>query len=87
MHDYFETNKVELFNFWLDHDKNWDECKLYVDRIHESGNRSTRGFKSMKGRDIKAAYGDTKGQEIIEARKKIGWCYKDDDFPDDDDEP
>jgi len=41
----------------------------------------------MKGRDIKAAYGDMKGQEIIEARKKIGWCYKDDDFPDDDDEP
>ena len=49
MHDYFEKNKLELFNFWLDNDKNWEECKLYVDRIHESKNPDEQGIHLYEG--------------------------------------
>ena len=86
VHEYFETNRIELVNMWLDSEKSWDEVKIKVDRLHENTNEASKGFISVKGRDIKKEYGDVKGQQIIDARKESGLFYKDDDFPDDSDD-
>lgn len=86
MGEYFETHKNECFGIWLDSNKSWDAVKLHVQRIHQSVNESSRGFISVKGRDIKEQYGDTKGQQIINKRTADGWYYADPDFPDDPDE-
>lgn len=83
VYDYFEANRVELFNMWLDSDKNWDEIKVKVDRLHENTNEASKGFISVKGRDIKKQYGDERGQQIMDARVESGMYYKDDDFPED----
>ena len=84
--DYFQSNKVELFNIWLDSGKDWDHVKLYVDRVYAQVNQSTRGYVSVKGRDLKEQYGETKGQQLIDSRKSSGCWYADDDFPTDPDD-
>ena len=86
MYDYFQQNKVELFNCWLDNEQSWDKCKIMVDRIHEQQNESKRGWISMQGRDIKARYPAQKATQIIESRKSEGLYYEDPDFPGDDDD-
>ena len=81
-----QSNKVELFNVWLDSEKSWDAVKLHVDRVYAQVNQSTRGYISVKGRDLKKQYGEEKGQQLMDTRKASGWWYADDDFPTDPDD-
>ena len=80
MFDYFQSNKVELFNIWLDSGKNWDQCQLHVKRSQESRNSSTRGWTSIQGRDIKAKYPAEKAKTLMETRYNAGMYYDDPDF-------
>ena len=86
VHDYFQANKVELFNFWLDSNQSWDACQLHVQRSQEHENESKRGWVSVQGRDIRAKYPEAKAKQLMDARKADGMYYEDPDFPGDDDD-
>lgn len=82
MHEFFASNKVELFNMWLDADKSWDHTVLAVERKHQQKSTAKTGWVAQQGRDIKARLGEEKGAAIIKARTDSGMFYKDPDFPD-----
>lgn len=44
VHDFFQSNKVECFNMWLDSGKSWDEAALQVERLHKVKNESARSL-------------------------------------------
>ena len=87
VHDFYTTNRLELFDMWLDSGKNWDSVVLQVQRKHETSHASKSGWEAKKGRTIKAEMGETKGAELIKIRTEAGMYYTDPDFPDDDNEP
>ena len=84
--EYCTTNKLEVFTFWVDSGRKWDETKLFAQRIHEEQNSSERGWDSMRGKEIKEKYGLEKAKTLMESRKKQGWYYEDPDFPGDEDD-
>lgn len=86
MHEFYEGNKVECFNMWLDSGKEWDQVKIKVDRLHEQRTEAKRGMVAMQGKDIKKNHSEEKAQKIIAARKAAGLWYPSDDFEEDDDE-
>lgn len=86
MYDYFASNKVECFNLWLDHNRDWDAVALEVQRIHEEGTEARRGWVATQGKTIRETHDPEKAEQIISARKAAGMWYASDDFPEDDDE-
>lgn len=86
VHSYFQSNKQELFNIWLDSSQSWDATCLEVQRIQTQTNEAKRGWESKKGRDIKREFGEEKGTKIIEARTSSGLYYECDIFPNDPDD-
>lgn len=84
--EYFSSNKLEIFTFRVDSGRSWEETKMFAQRIHEEQNSSGRGWDSMRGKDVKAKYGDVKGQKLMETRRTQGWFYEDPDFPGDPDD-
>lgn len=87
VYDYFQSNKLELFNFWLDSGKSWQTCQLHVERIQSQSNESRKGWIAMQGRDLKLKFGDDRGKEIIQKRREEGMWYEDDLYPTDENEP
>ena len=87
VHNYFQSNKVELFNIWLDEGKNWDRTCLEVSRIQSQTNEAKKGWISMQGKDIKKQYDEQKAKRIIESRVSAGLYYECEDFPQDEDDP
>ncbi|CAK9073155.1 unnamed protein product [Durusdinium trenchii] len=83
MTDYFNSNKVELFNFWLDSEKSWDACALHVQRLHETKHQSKKGWVAIQGRELVTKYGEDRAKEIMNRRTEEGMYYKDDLYPDD----
>lgn len=81
--DYFNTNKTELFNFWLDSGKSWDACVLHVDRVHQTKNESKKGWTAFQGWDLVDKYGKDRGEEMICRRTEENLFNKDDMYPDD----
>lgn len=86
LHSYFQSNKLDLFNIWLDSDQNWDTTVLEVERVQQQTNEAKRGWESKKGRDIKKEFGEEKGQQIIDSRTLSGMYYDCDLFPNDPDD-
>lgn len=84
--EYYATNKVELLNFWLDSNQDWQQCELLVKRSVEAKNTSLKGFHAVQGRDLRAKYPEDKFLKIVEARKAANMFYEDEDFPGDVDE-
>ena len=84
---FYQTNRTELFNFWVDSGKSWRECELKVKRSIEARNIATKGWKAIQGKDLKKRFEDeTKYKKLVESRKASGLFYEDTDFPGDDDE-
>lgn len=83
VYSYFQSNKVELFNLWLDSNRDWESTTLKVERLQQQVNQSSRGWISVKGKDIVVQYGKEKGEQIIQSRTTSGLYYDDEDFPND----
>ena len=86
VHEFYEANKIECFNMWLDSGKEWDQVKLKVDRLHEQRTEAKRGMIATQGKDLKKTHTEEKAQQIMAARKASGLWYPSDDFEGDDDE-
>ncbi len=84
--DYLQSNKTDLFNFWMDSDKDWKKVELKVQRSVENENTSTKGWEAVQGKILRQKFTEEKFQKLITARKASGLWYEDDDFPADDDE-
>lgn len=84
---FYQTNRTELFNFWVDSGKSWSECKLKVQRSVEARNVATKGWKAVQGKELRKRFEDeAKFKKLVESRKQSGLFYEDADFPNDDDE-
>ena len=86
MSEYAQSNKNEMFTFWVDSGRNWSETHMFAERIHEEQTEASRGWDSMRGKDIKAKYGTEKALKLMESRTAQGWWYEDPDFPGDSDD-
>ena len=84
--DYLQSNKTDLFNFWMDSDKDWKKVELKVQRSVENENTSTKGWEAVQGKILRQKFTEEKFQKLITARKASGLWYEDEDFPADDDE-
>lgn len=87
VHEYFQSNKLECFNMWLDCDKSWDETALQVERIQKNEVKSKRGWVAVQGTKLVEQRGKEKAEKIIKSRRESGMYYNDEDFPDDEMEP
>jgi hypothetical protein len=81
VHEFYSSNRLELFNMWLDCQKNWDNLVLQVERKHEQIHAAKSGWVAMQGRDIKAKLGEEKAAQVIKSRTEAGLYYEDADFP------
>ena len=87
VHEYYEGNKVECFNMWLDCDKNWDRVQLEVERQHEQRVEAERGWVATQGKDIRKTHTEEKAEQLFKSRKAAGLWYPSEDFEGDNDEP
>ncbi len=86
LNEMFATQKQELFNVWMDCNKEWSKCTFEVERRHQVSNTASRGWTSIQGKELKQKYSEEKWEQIKKKRKEQGLFYPDDDFPNDDDE-
>ena len=86
VYDFYQSNRIEAFNMWLDSGKSWDSLALQIQRTHQIRNRATKGWITIQGKDLKKTHEASKAQHLIEARKKAGLYYPSSDFPEDDDD-
>ena len=86
VHTYFQSNKVELFNLWLDNEKDWDTTKIQVERIQSQSNEAKKGWYSIQGKELKQKYSPEKAKSIIASRVQNSLYYDCDDFPGDEDD-
>ena len=85
--DYCRTNKLDLFNMWLDSDKSWDKVKLQVERKTQGTDTTKKGWEAVQGKELRKRFDDEeKFKKLIASRKSAGMYYEDEDFPGDDDE-
>jgi len=86
VHDFYQSNRIDCFNMWLDYDKNWDQVSLAVERLHRQETESKQGLVAVQGKTIKQSHSLEKATAIMESRKSNGMWYQSEDFPDDPDE-
>ena len=86
VHEYYQSNKLECFNMWLNSGKSWDAVALQVERSHQQQHESTQGWISVQGKEIKKQFNEEKAASLIASRKQSGMYYESTDFPNDDDE-
>ena len=86
MHDFFQNNKVECFNLWLDSNKNWDSVLLSVERSHSLKNEASKGWITVQGKELRKTHEGDKADKIMAIRKASGMWFASQDFPDDDEE-
>lgn len=84
--DYLQSNKVDLFNFWLDADQDWKKTELKVQRSVENENVATKGWEAVQGKILRQKFTEDKFNTLIASRKSAGLWYEDEDFPGDMDE-
>ena len=80
---YVLKNKNCLFNAWCDANRNWDECKLIMERTQKNSTEGLSGWVAVKGRDLVKEYGEAKAETLMSKRYSSGLYYDDEDFPDD----
>eukprot|EP00435_Cladocopium_sp_Y103_P061461 s1366_g23.t1 len=85
--EYLQTNKTDLFNFWMDSGKNWNEVQLKVNRSVEAKNTASKGWEAVQGKTLRERYTEEKFDRLVAARKAAGLFYEDEDFPGDEDDP
>ena len=69
VHDYYQSNRIDCFNMWLDCDKNWDKVQLEVERLHAQETEAKQGVIAVQGKTIKETHSSEKAAAIIAARK------------------
>lgn len=84
--EFAQTNKLELFNIWLDKNGDWDQCNLEVERQHVTKNETTRGWRAVQGKELRSKYTPEKFDALVKSRTDAGLFYEDTDFPGDIDE-
>ena len=84
--DHFQKDKVELFNIWLDCNKDWNSCKLEVERLSSSRTTAEKGWEAVQGKELRQKLSQEKFDQLVASRKASGLCFDDDDFPNDVDE-
>ena len=85
--DHFSANKTELFNLWLDSDRDWSKVELSAERIQQQKSISSRGYEAVQGKVLRKRYDDeAKYKAVIASRRQSGMFYQDDDFPDDEED-
>lgn len=82
----FQTQKVELFNWWLDSGRDWDKVQMIVKRVAEGRNTSTKGWHAVQGKQLRTQLTQEKFDKLVASRMQSGLYYQDEDFPDDTDE-
>ena len=82
----FQTQKVELFNWWLDSGRDWDKVQMIVKRVAEGRNTATKGWQAVQGKVLKTQLSEEKFKKLVASRLQSGLYYEDEDFPDDTDE-
>lgn len=80
---YVSKSKNDLFNAWLDGERDWDRCRLIMKRTQSSENESMSGWIAKAGKDLVTEYGQAKADKLIEKRTEAGLYYDHDDFPGD----
>lgn len=81
--EYAQTNRLELFNIWLDTNGDWNQCQLEVERKHLTKNETSRGWKAIQGKELRGKYTAEKFDALVKARTDAGLYYEDTDFPND----
>lgn len=85
--EHFQKDKLELFNIWLDCDKDWNSCKLEVERRTACKTTAEKGWEAVQGKELRKRFQDvSKFNQLVKARKESGLCFEDEDFPGDEDE-
>ncbi|CAL1130603.1 unnamed protein product [Cladocopium goreaui] len=84
--DYCQTNRLDLFNVWLDNGGDWDATKVQVERTQSQKNSTVNGWRAVQGKELRPKYTPEKFAQLVASRRAAGLFYKDDDFPDDEDE-
>ena len=72
---------------WMNTGRDWDSCRLQIQRIQEQKHESLNGWKAIQGRDVKLRYPGQpeKAEKVMKARRDSGLWYEDADFPGDPD--
>jgi hypothetical protein len=84
--DYCQTNRLDLFNVWLDNGGDWDATKVQVERTQSQKNSTVNGWRAVQGKELRPKYTPEKFAQLVASRRAAGLFYKDDDFPDDEDD-
>ncbi|CAJ1399311.1 unnamed protein product [Effrenium voratum] len=82
----YQTNKGDLFEKWLEGNKDWGQAELLVQRSASNTNLNRKQWQAVKGRTLKEDYGEEKARKLMELRRSSGLWYADEDFPDDTEE-
>jgi hypothetical protein len=80
---YVAKSKTDLFNAWLDANRNWDKCRMIMKRTHSNSNESLSGWIAKAGKELVTEYGEEKAKSLMERRYNAGLYYDSEDFPTD----
>ena len=72
--------------FWLDNGGDWDATKVQVERTQSQKNSTVNGWRAVQGKELRPKYTPEKFAQLVASRRAAGLFYKDDDFPDDEDD-
>lgn len=84
--DYYQKNRIECFNIWLESGKSWDSVALHVEREHAQSTEAKSGWIAIQGKTLKQTHSEEKFRNLVNNRKSSGLWYPSEDFADDDDE-
>ena len=59
---YVAKSKTDLFNAWLDANRNWDKCRMIMKRTHSNSNESLSGWIAKAGKELVTEYGEEKAE-------------------------
>lgn len=82
----FQKNKGDLFEMWLEGDRNWRQVEMHVERKVSQESLSRKQWVAVQGKTLRTSYEKSKFEALVKRRREEGLYYEDDDFPDDPDE-
>lgn len=82
--EYAQSNRLELFNIWMESGGSWESCRMHVERAQQQVNSSTKGWAAVQGKELRKRFPDEeKFNKVVQRRKEQGLFYEDDLFPSD----
>lgn len=80
---YVAKSKLCMFNAWLDAGRDWDQCRLIMERTHSNSDENLSGWIAKSGKDLVKEFGEEKGKQLMDKRYQSGLYYNSEDFPED----